>query len=282
MTYSLSSAVKLANGVEMPRFGLGVYKSQAGKEVETAVLSALDTGYRMIDTASFYENEESVGKAIRESGIDRDQLFITTKVWNDEQGYEETLEAFERSRTKLGLDIVDLYLIHWPVTEIYLETWKALETLYSEGKVRAIGVSNFHTQHLEKLMQSCKVQPMVNQVELHPWLNQNDLRQFCKNKGIQIEAWSPLARGKKFGDSFVKEIARRHGKTEAQIILRWMLQKNIVTIPKSVTISRIEENADIFDFELAQEDLSAIDLLHTGERMGKNPDDIDEMSFGTT
>lgn len=280
MTYSLSSVVTLANGIEMPRFGLGVYKSEAGEEVETAVKTALESGYKMIDTASFYGNEESVGKAIRESGIDRNELFITTKVWNDEQGYEETLQAFERSRERLGLDIVDLYLIHWPVTKTFQDTWKALETMYHEGKIRAIGVSNFHTKHLEKLIQSCEIQPMVNQVELHPWLNQEDLHQYCKNKGIQIEAWSPLARGKKFGDPFIQEIARRHRKTEAQIILRWMLQKEIVTIPKSVTISRIQENANIFDFELTVEDLSAIDQLHTGERMGKNPDDIDEATFG--
>lgn len=279
MTIAIDSTTTLKNGVEMPRFGLGVYKSEAGEEVETAVKTAIQTGYRMIDTASFYKNEESVGKAIRESGVSRDDLFITTKVWNDEQGYDETREAFERSRSRLGLEAIDLYLIHWPVTKTFEDTWRAMETLYEEGKVRAIGVSNFHKQHIETLMQTCKVEPMVNQVELHPWLNQRDLHHYCQTKGIQIEAWSPLARGKKFGDPFMKEIAGRHGKTEAQVILRWMLQKEIVTIPKSVTVSRIQENADLFDFELSLEEVSAIDQLDTNERIGKNPDYIDELTF---
>lgn len=279
MTISIDSTTTLKNGVEMPRFGLGVYKSEAGEEVETAVKTAIQAGYRMIDTASFYKNEESVGKAIAESGMERERLFITTKVWNDEQGYDETLEAYERSRSKLGLDVIDLYLIHWPVTETFEDTWRALEALYEEGKVRAIGVSNFHQQHIEALMQICKVEPMVNQVELHPWLSQKDLHHYCRTKKIQIEAWSPLARGKKFGDPFLKEISRRHGKTEAQVILRWMLQKEIVTIPKSVTVSRIQENADVYDFELSAEEISAIDQLDANERIGKNPDYIDELTF---
>ncbi|ADH99087.1 aldo/keto reductase [Salisediminibacterium selenitireducens] len=279
MTIAIDSTTTLKNGVEMPRFGLGVYKSEAGEEVETAVKTAIQTGYRMIDTASFYKNEESVGKAIRESGVSRDDLFITTKVWNDEQGYDETKEAFERSRSRLGLEVIDLYLIHWPVTETFEDTWRAMETLYEEGKVRAIGVSNFHKQHIETLMQTCRVEPMVNQVELHPWLSQKDLHHYCQTKGIQIEAWSPLARGGKFGDPFMKEIAGRHGKTEAQVILRWMLQKEIVTIPKSVTVSRIQENADLFDFDLSSEEVSAIDQLDANERIGKNPDYIDELTF---
>ncbi|MBB5174142.1 aldo/keto reductase [Texcoconibacillus texcoconensis] len=270
----IQDKVKLANGVDMPWFGLGVYKAEAGDEVKTAVQTALDVGYRSIDTASFYHNEQGVGEAIEASGVPKEDIFITTKVWNDEQGYEETLQAFESSRKKLGVDVIDLYLIHWPVGGKFVDTWKALEKLYHDGLVRAIGVSNFNIEHLETLFEHAEVKPMVNQVELHPRLTQEELHAFCKNHSIQIEAWSPLTRARIFGHPVLKQLAEKHGKTEAQVILRWDLQKEIVTIPKSVTPKRIEENADIFDFELTAEDIEAIDNLHTGERFGPNPKDF--------
>ena len=270
----IQDSVTLSNGVEMPWFGIGVYKVEDGEEVKRAVHAALNAGYRSIDTAAFYHNEEGVGQAIRESGIPRDELFITTKVWNDDQGYEETLRAFETSRKKLGIDIIDLYLIHWPVGGKYVDTWKAMEKLYHEGKVRAIGVSNFNIDHLEDLMRHTKVKPAINQVELHPRLIQRELHEFCKKHGIQIEAWSPLGRARIFGDPVLVQLAEKYGKTQAQIILRWELQNEIITIPKSVTPDRIRENAKVFDFELSEEDIRKIDGLNADERFGANPADF--------
>jgi diketogulonate reductase-like aldo/keto reductase len=235
---------------------------------------ALANGYRSIDTAQFYGNETSVGKAVRESGISRETLFITTKVWNSEQGYETTLQAFEQSMGKLDCGIIDLYLIHWPVEGLYSQTWQALEKLYLDGSVKAIGVSNFHLYHLENLLQTCEIVPMVNQVEFHPYLTHNELRSFCRKHKIQFEAWSPLMRGQIVDIPQIRKIAGSYGKTPAQVVLRWDLQHGVVTIPKSVRRSRIIENADIFDFELSSEDMAALDALDRNRRVGPDPDNF--------
>ncbi|WP_445671437.1 aldo/keto reductase [Paenibacillus sp. FSL R7-0302] len=269
---NLKSATKLANGVEMPWFGLGVFKVQEGQEVIDSVKAAIKAGYRSIDTASVYGNEEGVGQAIRESGVAREELFITTKVWNTEQGYDSTLAAFDQSLSKLGLDYADLYLVHWPIRAKYKDTWRALEKLYADGKVRAIGVSNFQIDHLEDLLADATVKPMVNQVELHPLLNQQELREYCKAQGIQIEAWAPLAQGHLLDNEVLADIAARHNKTLPQVILRWDLQNGIVTIPKSVKAERIIANADIFDFELSEEEISRINGLNRDQRFGSHPD----------
>ncbi|MCM3735928.1 aldo/keto reductase [Bacillus cytotoxicus] len=268
----------LHNGVKMPMLGLGVYKAKEGEEVKRAVQAALEIGYRSIDTAAIYENESGVGEAIREFGIAREELFITTKVWNDEQGYETTLKAFNTSLKKLQMDYVDLYLIHWPIHGKYVDTYRALEKLYEEGKVRAIGVSNFHIHHLEQLLANCHIKPMVNQVELHPMLAQFELRNFCQQEQIQMEAWSPLMRGGEvFEHPIIQEIAKKYGKTPAQVILRWDIQSGIVTIPKSVTPSRIAENFNIFDFSLTEEEVAQIDTLDCNKRSGTNPEKYDTM-----
>lgn len=267
--------VVLHNGVKMPAFGLGVYKVEEGIQIEETIKTGLEIGYRLIDTASFYKNEEGVGRAIRNSGIPREELFITTKVWNTDQGYESTLMAFETSMEKLGLDYLDLYLVHWPVKGKYIETWRALEKLYREGRVKAIGVSNFKIHHLEDLLKNSEEKPVVNQVELHPLLSQEDLREFCQRHNIKVEAWSPLARGRFLDEPVLKNIADSHNKSSAQVILRWHLQNQIIAIPKSVTASRLKENADIFDFELTPEEMKVINGLNQNQRFGADPDNID-------
>jgi methylglyoxal/glyoxal reductase len=265
----------LHNGVKMPWLGFGVFKVEEGKEVISSVKAAIQQGYRSIDTASIYRNEEGVGQAIQESAVPRDELFITTKVWNKAQGFESTLAAFEKSLNKLGLDYIDLYLIHWPVEGKYKDTWKALEKLYRDGKVRAIGVSNFHIHHLKDLMSIAEVKPMVNQVEYHPHLTQEELHTFCKQEGIQLEAWSPLKHGELITEPTIVGIANKHDKSPAQVILRWDLQNEVVTIPKSTKEHRIVENADIFDFELTLEEMESINLLNKNERFGPDPDNFD-------
>ncbi len=274
MITSLQDTVTLNNDVKMPGFGLGVYKVEDGKTVVDAVKAALQHGYRSIDTASYYENEEGVGQAIRESGVPRENIFVTTKVWNDEQGYHETKQAFARSLQKLGLDYLDLYLIHWPARDLYTETWRAMEELYNEGKVRAIGVSNFHQQHLEHLLENAEVKPVVNQVEYHPHLTQTALHSYCKIEAIQLEAWAPLKRGRLLEDPTLAEIGHKYGKTPAQVILRWDIQHDIITIPKSTNPERIAANADVFDFSLTDEEMRLIDAMDCNDRTGKNPDDI--------
>ncbi|MFS0863151.1 aldo/keto reductase [Fredinandcohnia sp. 179-A 10B2 NHS] len=272
MVKSLQETTTLHNGVVMPWFGLGVFKVKEGQEVIDAVKAAIKHGYKSIDTAAIYQNEEGVGQAIKESGIAREELFVTSKVWNADQGYETTLQAYETSLNKLGLDYLDLYLIHWPGKDKYIETWRALEKLYRDGRVRAIGVSNFHVHHLENLMKNSEIKPMVNQVEYHPHLAQEELRAFCKKEGIQLEAWSPLKQGQLLSEPTINEIAEKYNKSAAQIILRWDLQTEVVTIPKSIKEHRIQENADIFDFELSQEDMDRISGLNKNERVGSNPD----------
>jgi len=271
---NLNSKTKLNNGVEIPWVGLGVFQSEPGPETEHAVRWALDIGYRHIDTASFYKNEESVGKALASTSVSRDDIFVTTKVWNDQQGYEKTLTAFDESRKKLGLDVVDLYLVHWPIAETRLETWKALTKLYEEKKVRAIGVSNFMKAHLKEIMENSDVVPAVNQVEFHPFLLQPELLSFDNSNEIQHEAWSPLTRTKLWNNSVIDSIAKRHERSRAQILLRWDLQKGVVTIPKSVNHDRIKENSEIFDFELSEEEVAQLDGLDRSERIGPDPDEM--------
>jgi len=274
MIKSIENKVKLHNGVEIPQFGLGVFKVEEGQTVIDTVKAALSYGYRSIDTAAIYGNEEGVGTAIKESAISRSDLFITTKLWNDDQGYDRTLKAFETSLRKLDLEYIDLYLIHWPGKDKYLETWKAFERLYAEGLVRAIGVSNFHEHHLEKLLANANEKPTVNQIELHPRLSQENLRDYCKDKDIKVEAWSPLAKGRLLNEPTINYIANKHGKTPAQVILRWHLQNDIIVIPKSITPARLQENADIFDFQLSLDEINQLDQLNMNERTGSNPDEL--------
>lgn len=272
MATSLTDTTTLHNGVKMPWFGLGVFKVKEGSEVIESVRAALKHGYRAIDTAAVYQNEEGVGKAIKESGVPREEIFITSKVWNSDQGYESTLQAYETSLKKLGLDYLDLYLIHWPGKNKFKETWKALEKLYKDGRVRAIGVSNFKIHHLEELLKDCEIKPMVNQVEFHPHLTQKDLLAYCQKEGIQLEAWSPLKQGQLVNDPVLTEIGKKYGKSAVQVILRWDLQNKVVTIPKSIKEQRIIDNANIFDFELSAEDMETIDGLNKDERVGSDPD----------
>ncbi|MEH7399962.1 aldo/keto reductase [Gottfriedia acidiceleris] len=272
MLTNLKETVTLHNGVKMPRLGLGVFKVSEGEEVVESVKAAIRNGYISIDTAAIYKNEEGVGQAIKESGIAREELFVTSKVWNSEQGYETTLQAFETSLNLLGLDYLDLYLIHWPGVDKYKDTWKALEKLYKDGRVRAIGVSNFQIHHLQDLMSDCDIKPMVNQVEFHPHLTQKELLAFCKNEGIQMEAWSPLKQGQLLAEPVLTKIAQKYNKSVAQVILRWDLQHDVVTIPKSIKENRIIENVNIFDFELTQEDMENIDALNQDSRAGSHPD----------
>lgn len=270
----LSSTVRLNNGVEMPWVGFGTFKSEPGRVTEQAVAWSLEIGYRHVDTAAFYANEADVGRAVRASGIPRSQIFVTTKVWNADQGYDRTLRAFEKSSRTLDLGVVDLYLVHWPVKGKFTETWRALERLLADGRVRAIGVSNFKVHHLEELAKTASVVPAVNQVEFHPFLLQPDLLAYDQAKGIRHEAWSPLTRGRSLDDPVVAGVARAHGRTPAQVLLRWDLQHGVVTIPKSVHRERIAENAALFDFELSPAEMAAIDGLDTGTRIGPDPDTI--------
>lgn len=271
----LSGCFSLRNGVQMPYLGLGTYQADNQTEVVNSVKTAIDTGYRHIDTASIYKNEEGVGKGIKASDVPRKEIFVVSKVWNADQGYESTLQAFQESLDRLQLDYLDLYLIHWPVKGKYKQTWKALEYLYANKKVRAIGVSNFLQHHLEDLMTDAKIVPMVNQMEFHPYLVQQTLMKFCKKNTIQYEAWSPFMVGKVFELDFCNELAEKYGKSIAQIILRWNLQKDVVTIPKSVQTNRIITNANIFDFELSEKDVAFLDGLDRNERTGPHPDHFD-------
>ncbi len=275
MINHIQDTVELSNGVRMPWLGLGVWQSQEGEEVEQAVLWALEQGYRSIDTAAIYRNEAGVGKALQSSGISREEIFLTTKVWNSDQGFESTLKAFETSLELLDTPYVDLYLIHWPVEGKYKETWRALELLYKEQKVRAIGVSNFLVHHLKDLLPACEVKPMLDQVEFHPHLIQPTLLDYCRTEGIQLEAWSPLMQGKVVDVPELIAIGEKYGKSAVQVTLRWNLQHGVITIPKSVKKERIISNSEIFDFELSKDDMMVIDALDRGARVGPDPDNFD-------
>ncbi|MEU8976070.1 aldo/keto reductase [Streptomyces monashensis] len=263
----------LNNGIEMPQLGFGVWQVP-DDDAERAVTTALAAGYRSIDTAAIYGNEEGTGKALAASGVPRGELFVTTKLWNADQGYDATLRAFDTSLAKLGLDHVDLYLIHWPLPsrDAYVDTYRALEQLYADKRVRAIGVSNFLPEHLERLIAETSVIPAVNQIELHPHLQQHAARAYHAEQGIATEAWSPLGQGKGLLEvPAIVAIAQKHGRTPAQVVLRWHVQLGTVVIPKSVTPSRIKENIEVFDFSLDDEDLAAISALNEDRRIGPDP-----------
>lgn len=273
MIHNINDAVSLNNGINMPCFGLGTYLSEPG-EVEKAVLYALETGYRSVDTAKLYRNEKNIGNALRQSGLRREEIFLTSKVWNSDQGYEKTLKAFEKSLNELETDYLDLYLIHWPVKGKFVDTWHALEKIYSDGRVRAIGVCNFLTHHLDKLISHSEIIPAVNQYEFHPLLQQKTLHEYCRKRGIQVEAWAPVMRGKAGNIPELMNIARNYDKSPEQVLLRWDLQQNVITIPKSVHKNRIKENAEIFDFELSNEDMEKIYAMDKNKRLGPNPDHV--------
>lgn len=279
---NLGDEVALANGVTIPCVGFGTYKNTDPAECLSSVREALAAGYRHVDTAQFYFNEENVGEAIRESGLPRNEIFLTTKVWNTSQGYDNTLRAFDESMGKLGLDYLDLYLVHWPVAKDYAtdypsaftQTWRALEKLYADGKVRAIGVCNCLKEHLNVLFGECKVKPMVNQIEYHFGFSDPDQREaadFSRANGIVVEAWAPLCRGRAFGNPVLKAVAEKYGKTEAQILVRWCLQHETLPLPKTVSPARIRENADVFGFVISDEDMAALDAVDTVGRLGPHP-----------
>uniref|UniRef100_A0AAU3GM62 Aldo/keto reductase n=1 Tax=Streptomyces sp. NBC_01401 TaxID=2903854 RepID=A0AAU3GM62_9ACTN len=267
--------VTLNNGVTIPQLGFGVFQVP-DDETTAAVTAALDAGYRSIDTATVYGNEAGVGRALAASGLARDELFVTTKLWNADQGYDATLTAFDASLAALGLDHVDLYLIHWPTPAraLYTDTWRALEKLLADGRIRAAGVSNFQPAHLRRLREVSSLVPAVNQIELHPGLQQGELRALHTEYGIATEAWSPLAQGALLDDAVLVALAERHGKTPAQVVLRWHLQLGNVVIPKSVTPARIRQNIDVFDFELSAADMDAVAGLDRGMRTGPDPDTL--------
>ncbi len=264
LTMSLPAHIELNNGVRMPVLGLGTYLMEP-ERARRSVLDALSLGYRHIDTASFYGNEREVGEAIRESGIDRDEVFVTTKVWNDDHGHYRAKEAFRRSLSLLGMDHVDLYLIHWPMPG-RLETWKALESIYEEGGARAIGVSNFMPRHLDELLERGSIAPAIDQVEMHPFLQRNDVLDRCRRSGIAVEAYSPLARGRHLDDRTLAAVASRNGRTPAQVMIRWCLQRGVAAIPKTTSRERMKENLESLDFVLPPEDMATLDKLERNSR----------------
>lgn len=269
--------VTLNNGLKMPLVGYSVFRVPEGEDLAEAVKTAIAKGYRSIDTAQVYRNEESVGRGIRaaieEGLVTREELFITSKVWNDGLSYEETLAAYDSSLEKIGLDYLDLYLVHWPgIDTNYVEVYKALEKIYQDGRVRSIGVSNFHVHHLEKLLKETKVIPVINQIEFHPHLTQEEVRAYCTDKDIQVEAWSPLMNGALLEEALIQELASKYDKTPAQIVLRYDVQHNVVTIPKTMTATRMVENLDVFDFTLTDGEMAQLDALNDGLRCGPDPE----------
>ncbi|MDA3929877.1 MAG: aldo/keto reductase [Prolixibacteraceae bacterium] len=267
----IKGSLKLNNGVNMPYFGLGTFEAKDGPEVKNSIHYALDAGYRLIDTAAFYENEKSVGEAIRENDVNRKDIFVTTKLWTDAMDFEQALKAYDQSLEKLGMDYVDLYLIHWPVTGKFIDAWKALEKIYKEGRVKAIGISNFLPIHLKQLLPEVEVMPSVNQMEFHPYLIQQELLDLCAENKIVYQAWSPIMQGRVFDIPLLKQIGRKYRKNQVQVVLRWDLQRGVATIPKSVNQARIEANANIFDFELSDFDMKAINALDKNHRFGYDP-----------
>lgn len=270
-TTAETARLTLHNGVSIPQVGLGVWQAARGEETQAAVRAALALGYRHVDTARVYGNEMDVGAAVRQSGIARDQLFVTTKLWNDDQGYDATLRAFEQSLKRLGLEYIDLYLLHWPVAGKRLDSWQALEELYAQKRVRAIGVSNFLVPHLEELLKHAEVVPHVNQIELTPFLQRRDTLALCQKHQIVVEAYSPLTRGQKLADPTLLRVASKVGRSAAQVLLRWGIQKGVVTLPKSVTPERIAENAALFDFALDAAAMQALDGLEANLTTGWDP-----------
>lgn len=269
---NIHTAVTLNNHVRIPQLGLGVYKSLEGEEAYNAVRWALEAGYRHIDTAALYGNETSVGRALRDSGIPREELFVTTKIWNTSMRENRQEEAFRESLDKLGCGYVDLYLVHWPVPEKYVPTWKILERIYKSGEIRALGVSNFNRHHIETLMETAGIMPALNQIELHPLLSQPELTAWCREKGIAITAWSPLGQGNLLTHPVIMSVAKSHTVSEAQVILRWHLQHGNIVIPKSIHKDRILRNADLYGFELTPEEMSRIDALNQNSRFGADPE----------
>jgi len=275
MTLSLTSTASLHGTVNIPRLGLGVFRVKGGPEVEQAVAIALELGYRHVDTAVIYRNEEGVGRAIAASGIDRSEVFVTTKLWNSNQGYQSALSAIDTSLGKLGMDYVDLYLVHWPKPEHTADTWRAMEEIQTAGKARAIGVSNFLPHHLDQLFETATVAPSINQIEFHPHLQSPELVSYCDDHDIVVEAWSPLKQGTIVDDPELSVIADAHGVTVPQIVLRWILQRGVVAIPKSVTPIRIAQNSDLYGFELSDAEMTAINAMDRDERVGPHPDHVD-------
>jgi methylglyoxal/glyoxal reductase len=264
--------VEIARGVSINRLGVGTYRAEEGPDVQREVRAALSLGYRTVDTAALYGNEHSVGEVIRESGIPREDLFVTTKLWNTEQGYDRALRAFDDSLSRLGFDYVDLYLVHWPVPSKMRETWRAMEKILASGRTRAIGVCNFLGHHLEELSTVGNVAPALNQFEYHPRLQQPELVDYCRANGIAIQAWAPIMRGRVSAIPQIVEVAERHSKTPAQVTIRWILQRGILTIPKSIHADRLAENAEVYEFELTDLEMAMIDALDRGERIGPDPD----------
>jgi diketogulonate reductase-like aldo/keto reductase len=271
MQWTIRSTITLPGGVEIPRLGLGVFQAAAGEETRRAVERALEVGYRHIDTAKIYRNEADVGEAIRRSGIAREDVFITTKLWNSDHGYDAAQRACDASLKALGVAYLDLYLIHWPVQGLRGESWRALTKLYEDKKCRAIGVSNYTVRHLKELLASSPVVPAVNQVEMSPFLYQKELIDFCREKGIQIETYSPLTKGQRLGHPAITRAASKYGRTPAQILIRWALQHDFIVIPKSSKRERIQENAQVFDFEIDAADMKSLDALDEGLRTSWDP-----------
>ncbi len=272
MLLGLADTIEIAPGVEMPRLGFGTYRSAPGAETEQAVRWAIETGYRCIDTAALYGNEASVAAAIRSSGLDRESVFVATKVWNDDQGYETTLRAFDESLRRLSFDYVDLYLVHWPIPSLMRETWRAMEEIARSGRARAVGVCNHFADHLDRLAEFAEIPPAVDQIEFHVRLQQPDLQRYLADHSVTLEAWAPVMRGGLGRIPEIESIANAHDCTPEQIGIRWILQKGHVAIPKSVHRDRIQKNADVFGFELSPAEMTAIDSLDTGTRIGPHPD----------
>ncbi|HPU66623.1 MAG TPA: aldo/keto reductase [Clostridiales bacterium] len=279
---SLTDSFVMHNGVKIPCVGFGTWQIPEGETVINSAKKALEAGYRHIDTAAIYRNEVGVGTAVKESGIPREEIFITSKLWNSDQGYDMTLKAFDATMERLGLEYLDLYLIHWPIPRDFRdswqtkikESWRAMEKLYKEGRIKAIGVSNFLIHHFEALLEDAEIVPMVNQVEIHPGFNQSELVQYCHSHGVVVEAWSPLGSGKIMADPTLKEVADKYGRTPAQVTLRWLLQRDILPLPRSTNPEHIAENARIFDFELSDEDMGRISSISAYGRLGGDPDNI--------